>query len=543
MKLQLLGPSGADRYDDNSSQLTQNWFPHIAQGGKSKLALYPTPGETLFTDIGTGPIRGEINYNGLYFIVSGNEFYEVDAAGNGISRGTLNTSIGICKLDHNGANNGKQICIVDGTNGYIYNSEYQTFHQNTQLAAGTSDGATATTTLEDTVLTPFTDNMVGMIVYNTTDSTKSTITAVTDSDTLTTADSIWTSGDTYEIGSDAFPDGATHVEFMDGFFIWNNPASSGQFTKSKAYDGTDIDALDFATAERSPDELQGHLKVDRILWLVGTTTAEGWHNSGAADFPYEPIPAGFSEWGTVAPYSLVETAGLGFWVSQNEEGNGMIVMVQGLQVKIISTPEIAAELEAMDDLSDCYSFTYQAYQHTFVAFTFPSAQKTLVFDTTEKMWHTWSSKTLGYHRSTGHTFIYNKHLVGDPTNGRIYCLDYDEYTDNGDLITRIRRSVVFHAEEKGMDWQGVGIDIKEGVGDATTPDPQLHLRWRDENGAWSNYHSRSMGMIGERNKKLRWRQVGHSDSSRVYEIVVSDPVPAVLLDGYANIKTSDKAMS
>ena len=541
MRLELLGESGHDVYDDNSSQLSQNWYPHTAKGGKSKLALYPTPGLTLFEDIGTGPIRGELNYNGLYFIVSGNTFYEVNSNGGSTSRGTLNTLSGICKLDHNGAKNGKQICIVDGTNGYIWNTEYSTFAQIKLHLSGLSTSGTTSTNLEDTA-NVFTSDMVGQVVYNTADGTKTKITAFIDADNVTIANNIFTVGEEFEVGSDNFHNGATHVEFLDTFFLVNNPSKSGEFSKSKGYDGTDWDALDFATAERSPDELEGILKVNRILWLVGTTTAEAWYNSGAIDFPFEPIPGGFSEWGTVAKYSLTEASGLGFWISQNEEGQGLIVMVSGLQPQIISTTEIAAELSEINDLSDCYAYTYQKYQHTFVVFTFPSGQKTIVYDTTEKKFHTWKSKTLGYHRSTGHTFIYNKHLVGDPSSGRIYYLDWDKNTDNGDIIERRRITTTFNAEDKGLNWQVIELDIKEGVGDATTPDPQIHLRWRDDNGAWSNWHSRSMGKIGERNKKVRWRQLGYSDSSRVYEIMVSDPVTAVLLDGYARIKADETEM-
>lgn len=540
MKLGLLGESGHDRFDDNSSQLTQNWHIHSAVGGKSKLALYPTPGLTIFADIGTGPIRGSIKMGGIYYVVSGNEFYEIDAASNEILRGTLNTSAGICKLANNGAKNGKQICIVDGTNGYIWNTEYDTFSQIKQFSTGTTDSTTADK-LEDSTADFITDGVVaGTIVYNTTDGTKATVTAVDDLNTLSVSSDIFVSGESYEVGSDAFPNGATHVEFFDGFFLWNNPAKSGEFTKSKGYDGTDIDALEFATAERSPDELAGLLKADRILWLVGKSTAEPWFNAGVSDFPFEPIPSGFSEWGTAAKYSLVQTAGLAFWISQNKEGNGMIIMAQGIQVKIVSTPEIAAEIAAIDDITDCYAYTYQKFQHTFVVFTFPSGQKTIVFDTTEQKFHTWKSKTLGYHRSTNHIFVFGKHLVGDPSNGRIYELDWDNNTDNGDTIERRRVSTVFHADDKGIDWDVIELDIKEGVGDATTPDPQIHLRWREDNGAWSNWHSRSMGKIGERNKRVRWRQLGYTDNSRVYEIMVSDPMKAVLLDGYARIKVDSK---
>jgi hypothetical protein len=639
VKLPLLGGSGEDRFDDNSSQLTQNWYPHTASSGKSKLALYPTPGLTLFKDIGVGPIRGSIDYGGVYFVISGDELYEVDAAGNSVLRGTINTTTGVCKLAHNGANNGKQICIVDGTNGYIWNSLYSTFSQIKQFSIGTADTNTLNK-LEDSGATFVTDGVVaGTIVYNTTDGTKGTVSAVDSQIVLSIVDSAGAAYDlfplgteAYEVGTDAFPDTATHVEFVDGYFLWNDPTNSGRFYKSASYDGTDVNALEFATAEQAPDELEGFIKVDKLVWLIGHHTAEPWFNSDAFDFPFEPVLSGFSEWGTAAKYSIVQTSGLAFWLSENDDGDRMIVMAQGLQVKIVSTPEIAAEIAAMTDITDCYAFTYQKFQHTFICFTFPKGQKTLVFDTTEKLWHTWSSKDLGYHRSTGHTFIYNKHLVGDPVTGRIYELDWDNYTDNNEPITRKRISATFHADDKDVEVEVVELDIKEGAGIAvdaffytgtattfgsqtqitdinsdfialgvrvgdtfidpsgagigayavsgvfseitavsknvvqfvsfedqypfpelfndapsvyeikgtrSSIEPKIHLRWRDNNGAWSNYHSRSMGKIGETNKKVRWRRQGQF-SSRVYEITTSDAVTPVILDGYARIKIDQK---
>jgi hypothetical protein len=538
MKLPLLGQSGEDIEDDNSSQLTQNWYPHIASGGKSKLALYPTPGETLFEDIGVGPIRGGINYNGTYFVVSANKFYEVDAAGNYTERGTLNTSIGQVRMDHNGAFNGKQIVIVDGTNGYVYNSEYQTFAQIKQHATGTATAGTSGTNLEDAGT--FTTTMVGQVIYNTTDGTKTTITAYVDADNVTVASAIFANGETFEVGTDAFPDGATHIEFIDGYFIFNDPSNSGRFFKSASYDGTDVDSLEFATAERSPDELQGLTVTDKLIWLIGKETSEPWFNSGDPDFPFEPVPSGYSKYGCAAKYSIIEMGGLVAWLSQTKEGNSSIVMAQGIQVSPISTPEICAEIDKMTTISDCYAFSYEKYQHKFMAFTFPSESKTLVYDITTGLWHTWKSKALGYHRSTCCTFVYGKHLVGDPTNGRIYELDWDAYTDNGDAIERKRISTVFHADGKGIDWEVIELDLKEGVGDATTPDPQIHIRWRDDNGAWSNYKSRSMGKVGERNKRVRVRQPGYTKSSRVYEITTSDPVNAVLIDGFARMKVKTK---
>jgi len=184
MKLPLLDGTGEERFDDLSAQLTQNWYVHKSSSGKSQVSLYPTPGETLFSTVGDGPHRGSIKYGEAEFCVSGNQLFEVNAGGSFILRGTLNTSVGRVGMAHNGFNNGQQLIIVDGTNGYIWDSGALTF------------------------------------------------TVIADAD---------------------FPDTATHVSFFDGFFIANDPETTGQFSKSASYDGTDWDVLDFATAERSPD--------------------------------------------------------------------------------------------------------------------------------------------------------------------------------------------------------------------------------------------------------------------------------------------------
>lgn len=467
MKIPLLGGSGEERFDDLSSQLTQNWYVHKSRSGKSQVSLYPTPGLTLFSNIGDGPIRGARKYGNNYFCVSGNGLYEINAGGFGVLKGTLNTSSGRIGMAHNGFDNGQQLIIVDGTNGYIW------------------------------------------------DSSSSTFAVIADAD---------------------YPDTATHVEFFDGIFIVNDPSVNGRFYKSASYDGTSWDPLDIATAERSPDKLQGLIVSNRQLWLVGEDTAEKWYNSGAADFPFEPDQSGLSEWGTIAPFSLIDVSGTTFWLSNNQEGDGLIVATAGGTPQVISTPEISAEISKMSIISDCYTFSYQYQQHPMVVFTFPTALKTLVYDILTQEWHTWVSKDLGQHRSSTHTFVFGKHLIGDPVNGNIYYLDWGNKTDNGDQIIRRRITANIHAEDKAVKHLGVWVDIKEGVGTSTL-DPQIYLRQRDNNGPWSNYQGRSMGKVGERNKKAVWRRRGRS-YDRVYEIMVSDPVDAVIIDAYARLDIS-----
>lgn len=475
MKIQLFGPTGQAKESDVSYQKTQNWYPHIDREGKSTLALYPTPGLVTFAPTPTGPIRGSIVYNNLLYVVSASTLWEITSAGVTTNRGTLNTSTGKVSMAHNGAANGQQIAIADGTDFYIYDSGAVSFIPITQF----NDASTP--------------------LFN-----------------------------------------PTHVVFIDGYFICNDPSVTGRFYKSASYNGTDWDTLDFATAERDPDKLQSIIVSNRILWLIGENTAEAWANLGSPVFPFAPVQSGFSEWGTPAPFSTAEMNGSVFWLSQNDDGDRQVVMTNGLAPIVIST-DLHGELNKLNILSDAYAYTYQYDGHNFYVLTFPTEGKTFVYDTTLQAWHEWSSRDLGYHRSSTHEFIFGKHLVGDTESGWIHELDWSTYTDAGDTITRIRRSKHIHAEDKAIRHNGLWVDVKEGVGDNTTPDPQIMLRFRDNDGLWSNEKWRSLGAVGEHKTRVIWRRLGRA-RMRVYELKVTDPVNAVLIDAYVKVEADSEVL-
>ena len=80
---------------------------------------------------------------------------------------------------------------------------------------------------------------------------------------------------------------AASVIFLGGYFIVNRSHTSGIFQISAPYDGTTWGALDFATAESSPDNLVRVANVFGQLWLFGDLTIEVWSNTGAASFPFQ----------------------------------------------------------------------------------------------------------------------------------------------------------------------------------------------------------------------------------------------------------------
>lgn len=90
---------------------------------KSQIPIFGAPGLTLVSDIGTGPIRGMWRMQDVLFVVSGPDLYEVGSGGMGAFRGT-----GIFGTSNvSMADNGKQLCIVNGVSGWIYTPATTTF--------------------------------------------------------------------------------------------------------------------------------------------------------------------------------------------------------------------------------------------------------------------------------------------------------------------------------------------------------------------------------------------------------------------------------
>ena len=74
--------------------------------------------------------------------------------------------------------------------------------------------------------------------------------------------------------------GSDTVTFLDSYFIVNR-ANTGRFYLSGQYDGLTWDALNFATAESNPDNLQAVVADKGYLALLGTSSIELWINTGA----------------------------------------------------------------------------------------------------------------------------------------------------------------------------------------------------------------------------------------------------------------------
>ena len=365
-----------------------------------------------------------------------------------------------------------------------------------------------------------------------------------------------------------FP-GALTVSYLGGYFVFIEPDSQRVWV-TELLDPTSIDPLDFASAEGSPDGLVSSITDHSEVWLFGTNSVEVWYNSGAADFPLQRIQGAYNEIGCAATYSVAKLDNGLFWLGADARGRGVVYRANGYTGTRISTHAVEWQIQQYGDISDAIAYTYQQDGHAFYVLTFPTADRTWVYDVATQAWHERASFTngdFGRHRSNCQMSFNQKIIVGDYQNGNLYAFDLEVYAD-GPRVQKWLRS--WRALPTGTNnlnrtaQHSLQLDAEAGVGAVgvtevpghiyLTPltigdlgiedeivivnsidlyvEPQVMLRWSDDGGhTWSNEHWQTMGTRGAYGTRVFWRRLGMTNKlrDRVYEISGTDPVKIAIM--------------
>ena len=95
------------------------YFDLRPDGDKWQIAIISRPGLTLFVTLPTFPVRGMLQVGLFAYVVAGSVLYVVTPTGGYAVLGTLNT---VTPTTVSMAANQNQICVVDGSYGYVLNN-------------------------------------------------------------------------------------------------------------------------------------------------------------------------------------------------------------------------------------------------------------------------------------------------------------------------------------------------------------------------------------------------------------------------------------
>jgi hypothetical protein len=363
--------------------------------------------------------------------------------------------------------------------------------------------------------------------------------------------------------------GATKVDFLDGYLLWNLPLTNeyGCTTQGAlAFNNTLIGVKD-----GYPDFINTFVVNQREIILLGNTRGEIHYNAGNPLFPFAILPGAYIEFGCIAPYSVAFVDKGVFWLGQNEMGAGVVLRQSGYQTSVVSNFALSFALQQMTQISDAVGFVFMRDGHMFYALTFPAGNQTWVFDVTlgdpKLGWHqeAFLDPNGGLNRSRvgSMAWVNGLNMGQDWQNGTIYEVTPDYYAADVDLgdgqgafarpIPRIRTFPQVGVVGGGFGGSGQGMELSDGkgiilhgffadfqcgdgpIGPNSEP-PQLALRLSVDRGrTWGNNILQTTGVVTNEGDVVsasyrilpQWRNLGIARWP-VFELSWSFAGPAAL---------------
>lgn len=333
--------------------------------------------------------------------------------------------------------------------------------------------------------------------------------------------------------------GSPRVDYLDGYGVFVRP-NTQEFYVSAYNDFLTFDGLEFNSNSSDPDNLVTGIVDHRELVLFGRKTTSFWFAVEGTTFSLDRRQGADMEVGCAADLSVAKIDNTVFFLGSNAYGSGLVYKLNQYTPQIISNRGIEYLINTFTRIDDAFAYTYQKGGHSFYVLTFPTDNKTLVYDASigdnDLAWTVRETYGLGRDRASCYAFAFGKHLVGDFVSGVLYELDEDTHTDAGLPIVWSRTCAHIISDFKRIKHKEVVLNFETGVGLESGDDPLVYLTYSDDGGhSYITPREASLGVIGQRKNRVMWARLGNS-RDRVYKVFGSEPVKTVLMGGYIDVE-------
>lgn len=345
----------------------------------------------------------------------------------------------------------------------------------------------------------------------------------------------------------SFPTTPVYITFQDGFFIVTD--NEGNFRTSTAND-----ALTGYDNQISPqyqgDKVLAVVSNRDLLVIVKEKSTEFYQNTGTETI-FEKLNQTSSNYGCAAKNTIALCDESLVYLSRSKVADAFVVKVSSYEVAKLSDEGIDQVLSTIGSLDGAYAFSWVYKGHLYYQLTIPNAERTFLYDFATESWTELSSKKVTsrpvqYGRHTASCFmnLNGIPLIGDYQSPKLFKLDREALTENGEPIRRFRRTQATTDENKLTSIYRLEILMNTGCGEVTgtqeAVDPVLMMRYSTDGGrTWSNERTAPMGKIGQFAKRVVFDRLGILRQP-VIEISTTSPVDHVILGGYMKGSTGSK---
>lgn len=478
MKIDLLGGSYKDKYVQLNSQRTINWYINSSFSEQTEAA-----------DTTTGASREQ-----------GKERRSLRP----LPALTLFASIaGTCGRGAF-AINGRGFVVIDNLFYEVYNDSTTTL-RGTLSASPTGSTRKVWMGANNENQIMLADNTAGYI-FNT---STNVFTQITDAD---------------------FP-GAETLTDQDGYFI---VAKDGRVYWSDVLAGLSWTGVNTYTPSYKADKVKAVVSLQESLYNFGESTLEVYFNNGTT---FARMNRTSMQYGVVGVATIQVIANTILFVSRYDNGQPQVVQISpNNELTTISEPSIAYQLGKIKNLEDMYAWSFSSPDgHIFYVLTVPGADRTFVYDLTNKEWFEWQTfngiqydgtHIYGKCFANHQMFLGGSHFVTSNKDGNIYKLDFDAFTDNGNTIIRQRDTQIYHQEYKSITVHELEIDMNSGSGllSGQGSEPRLMLQISKNGGkTFGQERMVRLSKHGDYDYRCKVRMLGAA-RNWVIRLKLSDPI-------------------
>lgn len=317
------------------------------------------------------------------------------------------------------------------------------------------------------------------------------------------------------------------IDFMDGYFL--GTSGDGRVFASGIND-VSFNALDYATAESSPDGLVRGVSFGRDYLMMGASTIEFWGNTGnAVGFPFSR--------GSVIPVGLKTTLAVaGFEINfpdpiQWVANDNTVRRLNGYVPEIVSTPTLERLIELAG--TDLEASVYVAAGRSWWVLSGPTW--TWAMDMRSGAWHerqSYGSDRWRVHYGAG---CFGEWLTFDRSSAQMFAVDANyRREDTQPLIWEVR-STQDHRFPGRILVNRFSANFVTGVGrdtgiDPIETNPRVSVSWSNDGGrTFGNELLRELGSQGEQRSIDIWRCGLTGPNGRQWRLRCSDPVEVSLI--------------
>jgi len=346
--------------------------------------------------------------------------------------------------------------------------------------------------------------------------------------------------------TDANITGSKAVTFLNNQFIYTKDRL---FVVSNVGDPTTANGLNAANAESKPDDIVRAYAFQQTLYLIGEESTEPWWNTGTGNPPFERIDGQIFEVGCSALHSVANTDEALYWLGDDKA----IYQASGGARNRVSTAAISNAINTYEKIDDAHAYTFTFQGLNFYCITFPIADKTWCYNESlgsDVGWFELSSGTLdGRYQGSSLVRIFDKNIIADESNGKLYELDVDTYTNDGDPIQRRRVTGVidgnlFSARGSRIQMSRFEVIMETGIGliSGQGENPRVMFEysidggksWKASGNGWGR-----VGRLGENVLRVESYNL-MSFYSMMIRLTTSDPVPYEIYSGAIDLRLAGR---